>query len=171
QLVSELDRIAKTTAFNGQNLVDGKMGKVELQVGSAANQTVTLKVPAMDAKTLGMGSTSVDLMGGASNINALTGDLVLREGSILINGQSIIKGTDEFNGAGTGATNSDQALIDHINKNVNGVTASTYAVASATAAGTGITADGDKITVTLKNLDGTTSAIDIGGPSSNLSEL
>ena len=171
QLVSELDRIAKTTAFNGQNLLDGKMGKVELQVGSAANQTVTLKVPAMDAKTLGMGSTSVDLMGGASNINALTGDLVLREGSILINGQSIIKGTDEFNGAGSGAVNSDQALIDHINKNVNGVTASTYAVASATAAGTGITADGDKITVTLQNLDGTTSAIDIGGPSSNLSEL
>jgi flagellin len=122
QLVSELDRIAKTTAFNGQNLLDGKMGKVELQVGSAANQTVTLKVPAMDAKTLGMGSTSVDLMGGASNINALTGDLVLREGSILINGQSIIKGTDEFNGAGTGSTNSDQALVDHINKNVNGIT-------------------------------------------------
>jgi flagellin len=171
QLVSELDRIAKTTAFNGQNLLDGKMGKIDLQVGAAANQTVTVKVPAMDAKTLGMGSTSVDLMGGASKINDLTGDLVLREGSILINGQSIIKGTDEFDGAGTGAKNSDQALIDHINKNVNGVTASTYAVASATAAGTGITAEGDKITVTLTNLDGTTSAIDIGGPSNNLSEL
>jgi flagellin len=171
QLVSELDRIAKTTSFNGQNLLDGKLGKVDLQVGSSANQTISLKVPAMDAKTLGMGSTSVDLMGGASDINDLTGAAVLREGSILINGQSIIKGTDEFDGGGTGATNSDQALIDHINKNVNGVTASTYAVASATAAGTGITADGDKVTVTLTNLDGTTSAIDIGGPSNNLGEL
>jgi flagellin len=171
QLVSELDRIAKTTAFNGQNLLDGKMGKVELQVGSAANQTVTLKVPAMDAKTLGMGSTSVDLMGGASTIADLTGDLVLREGSILINGQSIIKGTDEFDGASTTSTNTDQALVDHINKNVNGITASTVAVASATAAGTGILADGESIKITLANLDGTETAIDISGPSNNLSEL
>ena len=174
QLVSELDRIAKTTAFNGQNLLDGKMGKVELQVGSAANQTVTLKVPAMDAKTLGMGSTSVDLMGGASNINTLTGDLLLREGSILINGQSIIKGTDEFDGAGTGAVNSDQALLDHINKNVNGVTASAYAVATATTAGDGVLTSSETVAVTLTNLDGTTAVITIGGGANgttNLTEL
>ncbi|MBL1705575.1 flagellin, partial [Klebsiella pneumoniae] len=76
-----------------------------------------------------------------------------------------------FDGAGTGATNTDQALVDHINKNVNGVTASTAAVASATAAGTGVLADGESIRVTLANLDGTTTAIDIGGPSNNLSEL
>jgi flagellin len=57
QLVSELDRIAKTTSFNGQNLLDGSLGKVDLQVGSDANQTISFKVQAMDAKTLGMGST------------------------------------------------------------------------------------------------------------------
>lgn len=171
QLVSELDRIAKTTAFNGQNLLDGKLGKVELQVGSSANQTITLKVPAMDAKTLGMGSTSVDLMGGASTIDTLTGADVLREGSILINGQSIIKGTDEFDGNGTGAANSDQALIDHINKNVNGVTASTYAGVSATSAGDGILKFGEAITVTLTNLDGTTAAINIDGGVNGTSSL
>ncbi|ACE85442.1 flagellin N-terminal helical domain-containing protein [Cellvibrio japonicus] len=171
QLVSELDRIAKTTSFNGQNLLDGKLGNIDLQVGASANQTITLKVPAMDAKTLGMGSTSVDLMGGASDIDSLTGDLVLREGSILINGQSIIKGTDEFDGAGTGATNSDQALIDHINKNVNGVTASTYAVATATSSGDGILTSSDSVTVTLTNLDGTTAAINIGGGVNGTSSL
>lgn len=174
QLVSELDRIAKTTSFNGQNLLDGKLGKVDLQVGASANQTITLKVPAMDAKTLGMGSTSVDLMGGESDIATLTGDLVLREGSILINGQSIIKGTDEFDGASTDAIHSDQALIDHINKNVNGVTASTYASAAATDAGDGVLTSADSVTITLTNLDGTTTAIDVGGGSggtSSLSEL
>jgi flagellin len=171
QLVSELDRIAKTTSFNGQNLLDGKLGKVDLQVGSSANQTISLKVPAMDAKTLGMGSTSVDLMGGESDIATLTGDLVLREGSILINGQSIIKGTDEFDGADTDAIHSDQALIDHINKNVNGVTASTYAVASATDAGDGVLTSADSVTVTLTNLDGTTTAIDVGGGASGTSSL
>lgn len=171
QLVSELDRIAKTTSFNGQNLLDGKLGKVELQVGSSANQTISLKVPAMDAKTLGMGSTSVDLMGGASAINSLTGTDVLREGSVMINGQSIIKGTDTFDGAGTGAVNSDQALLDHINKNVNGVTASTYAVASATDAGDGVLTSAEKVVVTLTNLDGTTTAIDVGGGAKGTSSL
>ncbi len=171
QLVSELDRIAKTTSFNGQNLLDGKLGKVELQVGSSANQTISLKVPAMDAKTLGMGSTSVDLMGGASAINSLTTTSVLREGSVLINGQSIIKGTDTFDGAGTGATNSDQALLDHINKNVNGVTASTYAVSSATDAGDGVLTSAEKVVVTLTNLDGTTTAIDVGGGATGTSSL
>jgi flagellin len=171
QLVSELDRIAKTTSFNGQNLLDGKLGKLDLQIGASANQTISLKVPAMDAKTLGMGSTSVDLMGGASDIAKFTGDLVLREGSIMINGQSIIRGTDEFDGAGTGAADSDQALLDHINKNVNGVTASTYASSTATTAGDGVLTSAEKVVVTLTNLDGTTTAIDIGGGASGTSTL
>lgn len=167
QLVSELDRIAKTTSFNGQNLLDGKLGKVDLQVGSSANQTISLKVPAMDAKTLGMGSTSVDLMGGASAINSFATDNILREGSIMINGQSIIKGTDTFDGT----SDSDQELLDHINKNVNGVTASTYAVASATDAGDGVLTSAEKVVVTLANLDGTTTAIDVGGGTNGTSSL
>ena len=167
QLVSELDRIAKTTSFNGQNLLDGKLGKVDLQVGSSANQTIALKVPAMDAKTLGMGSTSVDLMGGASTINSLTGALVLREGSVMINGQSVIKGTDTFDGA----SDSDQELLDHINANVNGVTASTYAVAQATAAGDGVLLSTESVSVALANLDGTTTTVTVGGGAKGTSSL
>ena len=167
QLVSELDRIAKTTSFNGQNLLDGKLGKVDLQVGSSANQTIALKVPAMDAKTLGMGSTSVDLMGGASTINSLTGALVLREGSVMINGQSVIKGTDTFDGN----SDSDQELLDHINANVNGVTASTYAVAQATAAGDGVLLSTESVSVALANLDGTTTTVTVGGGAKGTSSL
>ncbi|PUA26384.1 MAG: flagellin [Cellvibrio sp. 79] len=167
QLVSELDRIAKTTSFNGQNLLDGKLGKVELQVGSSANQTISLKVPAMDAKTLGMGSTSVDLMGAGSAINSLTGANVLREGSITINGQSILKGTDTFDGA----SDSDQELLDHINANVNGVTASTYAMAEATAAGDGVLLSTESVSIALANLDGTTTTVTVGGGTSGTSNL
>ncbi len=167
QLVSELDRIAKTTSFNGQNLLDGKLGKVDLQVGSSANQTISLKVPAMDAKTLGMGSTSVDLMGGASAINSFATADILREGSIMINGQSIIKGTDTFDGT----SDSDQELLDHINENVNGVTASTVAIATAANAGDGILLSTQNVAVALANLDGTTTTITVGGGTSSLSEL
>ena len=41
QLTSELDRIAKTTQFNGQNLLDGTFGSASFQVGANANQTIT----------------------------------------------------------------------------------------------------------------------------------
>ncbi|MCF8169423.1 MAG: flagellin [Rhodoferax sp.] len=41
QLSSELDRIAKTTQFNGQSLLDGSFGSATFQVGANANQTIT----------------------------------------------------------------------------------------------------------------------------------
>ncbi|WP_039913691.1 flagellin N-terminal helical domain-containing protein [Cellvibrio mixtus] len=167
QLVSELDRIAKTTSFNGQNLLDGKLGKVELQVGSSANQTISLKVPAMDAKTLGMGSTSVDLMGGETALASFATTKTISEGDILINGQSIAKGTETFDGA----SDTTQDLLDLINTNVLGVTASTYAVASATDAGDGILLSGQSVSVALKNLDGTTTTVTVGGGPSGTSSL
>lgn len=167
QLVSELDRIAKTTSFNGQNLLDGKLGKISLQVGSTANQTIDLKVPAMDAKTLGMGSTSVDLMGAETDLASFATTLTISEGDILINGQSITKGTETFDGA----NDETQDLLDLINKNVLGVTASTYAVSTATAAGDGILLSTENVSVALANLDGTTTTITVGGGSSGTSTL
>lgn len=40
QLVSELDRIAAATEFNGQKLLDGTFGTAIFQVGANANQTI-----------------------------------------------------------------------------------------------------------------------------------
>ena len=40
QLVSELDRIAQTSEFNGQKLLDGSFGTQQFQVGANANQTI-----------------------------------------------------------------------------------------------------------------------------------
>ena len=41
QLLSELDRVAITTEFNGQKLLDGAFGSATFQVGANANQTIT----------------------------------------------------------------------------------------------------------------------------------
>ncbi len=41
QLTSELDRIAKTTNFNGRNLLDGSFTSAQFQVGANAHQTIT----------------------------------------------------------------------------------------------------------------------------------
>jgi flagellin len=40
QLVAELDRVAQTTEFNGQKLLDGTFGTQQFQVGANANQTI-----------------------------------------------------------------------------------------------------------------------------------
>lgn len=54
QLVQEIDRIASTTAFNGQNVLDGSLGNVNFQVGANANQTVS--VSGVDARASALGS-------------------------------------------------------------------------------------------------------------------
>ncbi|WP_426071647.1 flagellin [Janthinobacterium sp. DSP2-3-3] len=41
QLGSELNRVAQTTQFNGQNLLDGSMGTANFQVGANANQLIS----------------------------------------------------------------------------------------------------------------------------------
>jgi flagellin len=139
QLTSELDRIAKSTAFNGQKLLDGSLGKVNLQVGADANQTITMKIPSMDAKTLGMGSQSVDMLSAETNIANLdgAGSGVLKENDILINGQSIVKAGEEFDGA---ADNMGD-LLNYINTNVLGIDANTYSQASSSDVGTGVLDD------------------------------
>lgn len=155
QLVAELDRISETTSFNGQNILDGSQGKVALQVGSEANQTISFEIQAMDAKTLGLGSTSADLLGGANTLDAST--TALAQNDILINGQSILAVGETW----TGGTDDMDALIDKINTNVNGVTASTVVSQEATTVGDGILAGADVFTVTLTNLDGGTSSISV----------
>jgi flagellin len=146
QLVQELDRIATSTTFNGRNILDGSMGEVDLQVGAQANQTISVKVQAVDAKTLGMGSVNVDMMGGDMTL----ADVDLAENTVMINGQSIVKGNETFDG--TSDTMDD--LVGYINNNVLGVTASTYAETTAESTGDGVLSEDAKVTVSLTKLDG-----------------
>ncbi|RYY75686.1 MAG: flagellin [Gammaproteobacteria bacterium] len=164
QLVAELDRIAKSTSFNGQNLLDGKLGNVSLQVGAEANQTISFKIAATDAKTLGMGSTSVDLMGAATTV--IAGTTKFKEGDVLINGQSIMAAGETW----TGGTDKMEKLIEKINKNVNGVTASTVAEVKSSTVGTGIVTSAQTFKVDVVGLDGQTTSISVNNTSS-LKEL
>lgn len=145
QLIQELDRIAKTTTFNGQPLLDGSMGDVDLQVGAQANQTIRLKIQAMDAKTLGMGSVSVDMLG--ASVTDDLANLVLNDTDVLINGQSI----GRFDGT---KDDTFQTLIDNINKNVRGVEASGYTALKSTAVGDGVLENGNKLRISIAAADG-----------------
>ena len=53
QLRSELNRIADTTTFGGQNLLDGSFGSKNFQVGADANQTIGLAINSAQTDDLG----------------------------------------------------------------------------------------------------------------------
>ena len=53
-LTSELDRIASTTQFNTQNLLDGKFSGKKLQVGALQNQKISIKITTMNARGIGI---------------------------------------------------------------------------------------------------------------------
>lgn len=169
QLISELDRIAETTTFNGRSLLDGSFGKSELQVGTEANQTISVEIGALDAKTLGMGSTSVDMMGDANDLATkfAASATALVQNDVLINGQSVMGVGESWN-----ATDDEMDdLLSKINANVNGVTASMTAVVTAETAGDGVLVKGtDTLTLTINKLNGTSSQINITDTAS-LSEM
>lgn len=57
-LTSELDRIASTTQFNTQNLLDGKFSGKLLQVGSLNGQTISITITSMNAGGIGIDATN-----------------------------------------------------------------------------------------------------------------
>ncbi len=70
QLKMEIDRIAETTSFNGQNILDGSLGEIDLQVGENANQTIALDIDSL--KTNNLGANGGDLVGTAGTGSLLT---------------------------------------------------------------------------------------------------
>jgi flagellin len=67
-LLSEINRVASTTTFNEQNLLDGSFsgsGKT-LQVGAEANQVITLKISKMSATGIGVNGIAVTSQNSAS---------------------------------------------------------------------------------------------------------
>lgn len=87
QLISEVNRIADTTAFGGRKLLDGSFGSSSFQVGSSAFETINVSVGNYRADK--MGNNSRELVGAtglgrattaAANAaaNAATGTVTIR---------------------------------------------------------------------------------------------
>jgi len=81
QLVSELDRIASATEFNGQKLLDGTFGTAIFQVGANANQTI--QTTTANFRTNNFGNYRVEGAGAsASNTARLNGEALTVTGSL-----------------------------------------------------------------------------------------
>lgn len=156
QLVAELDRISETTSFNGEKILDGSQGSIDLQVGSERAETISFEIGAVNSSTLGLGSTSANLSGDTfqdlTNLNTnVAGDnanavIAFGQDDILINGQGL--------SAFTGSTDSLQDIIDDVNTNITGVSASGFNVLEAGTVGTGVLASDEVLTISVFNANG-----------------
>ncbi len=52
QLTKELDRISNTTTFGGRKLLDGSFGTTSFQVGSAANEMISIGIAEMSSDSM-----------------------------------------------------------------------------------------------------------------------
>jgi len=144
QLKAEVDRIAISTTFNGQPLLDGSLSDVALQVGSESNQTIDLEIQGFSASSLG--SNSGDYVGevsvGLSAFTVLAGGDELQINDVAISSL-------------TSATNVND-LLSLINSDLDGkgATASTLVSVVASTAGNGVIPEGSDLVLTLADGDG-----------------
>jgi len=59
QLSSEITRTAQQTKFNKLSLLDGKASKIDLQIGTEASHTITIKLQGMTATSIGVSTGAV----------------------------------------------------------------------------------------------------------------
>jgi flagellin len=114
QLTSELDRIAKSTQFNGLNLLDGSFTSATFQVGANANQSITATTANFSTNKYGnnrMGSVAAvtagavgDLVVGSTLGTTTSASLAPAAVALGAGGSSIAGETLSINGAAGTAT-------------------------------------------------------------------
>lgn len=96
-LQTELTRIADTTSFGGQQLLDGTFGSKDFQIGSNANETIAVSLSSIKASDIGSnrmdlasatiaglgqgGSTGAANTAGGNNVAASSYSIVGRDGT------------------------------------------------------------------------------------------
>ncbi|MDP2196524.1 MAG: flagellin, partial [Rhodocyclaceae bacterium] len=110
QLLAEIQRVATSSQFNGQNILDGTFTAAQFQVGANANQTITASTG--NAQTSAIGAYQYN------NTSSAVSGTALASGDLTINGVNV------------GATANGSA--DTIVNAINGVTSQTSVTATAT---------------------------------------
>ncbi|MFA9461489.1 flagellin [Thiohalorhabdus methylotrophus] len=107
-LSDELDRIAKTTSFNGQNILDGSAGAMSFQVGANVGETISVDLSnSVEAGNIGKlfsqemtlrNQTGENAASITANQTAGTVMEGMNTGDLTLNGTSITAATNEGNG-------------------------------------------------------------------------
>jgi flagellin len=75
QLTQELNRVANTTQFNGQNVLDGTLTNAQFQVGANANQTISVAISSAKATEIGNNTVATQTGTGIQSATLSTASL------------------------------------------------------------------------------------------------
>ncbi|WP_045860449.1 flagellin N-terminal helical domain-containing protein [Teredinibacter purpureus] len=165
QLKEEVDRIAKSTSFNGQPLLDGSLGDVSLQVGAEAYQIIDLSIPGFSTSSLG--GSSGDIVGEETAAGLTT--LALFDAGAAAD--TLFVNDTAISDLSAGTTLNDKIAIINADLDGKGAEASALVNVEATAAGNGIlTAGVSSITLAVTDGDGLAQSYVLSGTAS-LGEL
>jgi flagellin len=133
QLKAEIDRIATTTQFNSQNVLDGSFKNKQFQIGDKNGSNIAVSISSVKTKDLGLGSGT-----GVSDtlVSRRIAIAAVDAGDILINGQAV----GAIPAAGVGVDMED--VLSAINDNVDNVKATAFNVVVAQQIGNGVTTAG-----------------------------
>ena len=152
QLRSEIDRVAKTTSFNGQKLLDGSFSGAMFQVGSGAGDNITVGATTK-ATAAGLGNVEF----GSSQSKVITASKIEDIDQVLKGAKINVGGTDYELGDIKAASSGEERLgqiVSAINAKTadTGVTAFLEKGANAGEYQISMKSDTDKV-VTLSGLD------------------
>ncbi|MBC7293155.1 MAG: flagellin, partial [Thermoleophilia bacterium] len=77
QLQAELDRIASTTEFNTQKLLDGSFASKKFHIGANSGQNITLSIATMDAAALGVTTAAIGIAAGSAGSQQAAADALI----------------------------------------------------------------------------------------------
>lgn len=136
QLISEIDRVATSTQFNGVNLLDGTFTAQAFQVGANANQTISVtSIASARSNALGVGSGSSY---STTSAGAEVGATALLANALSINGYMV--GAAASDGVSTTTSSASGIAVAAAINAVSGNTGVTATVGATSVAGTTVTA-------------------------------
>ena len=106
QLKAELDRIAQTTEFNGQKVIDGSLSDATFQVGANAgvNQTISFSIESALGENLSQVGTFIEAPNGTPVASTDVSGTAIAADSLLVNG-TLMGSTDGTNSSLASAIN------------------------------------------------------------------
>jgi len=152
QLMSEIDRVANQTSFNGVKLIDGSFTSAVFQVGANANETITVS-SVVDANVAALGSVTA-ASGQSSAVTGINSLGAVGAGKLLVNGVDV--------GASIGAAGTSQQRVGQVVDAINNFATQT-GVNAAFDSSTGkiVLTSGSTIAVTGTD-DGTATGFNVG---------
>jgi len=157
QLRDEIDRVAKTTTFNGTKLLDGSLTGATFQIGAGAGENITV-ASVTNATTSNLSSVNY----GKDDITGISTGTVSTLTAIAANTLAITVGTTEYQLAGVNAATSAEQRLGQVAEAINRRTSDTGVTAFLSKQSDG-SYDLKLRTGTLDSSTGAAAAVTVGG--------